>query len=142
MNENSQPRSTVEAASAVWVYDINARQLVRVMAQHFPYGITSGKLKGQFEKNTGLKKQTYYNALELAKAKQWIVGAGGKKGQQYCLNPNGCWREALVENFKSATEQAGSISNQCAGPITDQSWTDSHLALISEAIQDVGENKH
>jgi hypothetical protein len=84
-----QPAGKDEA----YVYDVSARELVRVIAQHFPYGTTSGKLKEQFGKDTGLKKQTYYNVLDVAKAKQWIVGGGGKKGQRYSLNPNGCGRK-------------------------------------------------
>jgi hypothetical protein len=74
-------------------------------------------------------------------AKQWIVGGGGK-GRRYSLNPNGCWKEALQDYSISAIEQAGSISNQSAGPIMEQCWTDSHLALISEAIQDIDQKKN
>jgi hypothetical protein len=132
-----QPESKGEA----YVYDVSARELVRVMARHFPYGTTSGKLKEQFGKDTGLKKQTYYNALEIAKAKQRIVGGGGKKGQRYCLNPNGCWQEALVEFSVGRTERVGPTSNQSIGPITEQCWTDSHLALMSEALQHIDQKK-
>ena len=131
-----------ESKGGTYVYDVSARELVKVMAQHFPYGTTSGKLKEQFKKDTGLKKQTYYNALEVAKAKQWIVGGGGKKGQRYSLNPNGCWQEILQQVFPiGGTEQVGSTSNQSTGPITERHWTDSHLALMSEALQHIDQKK-
>ena len=126
-----------------YVYDVSAKELVKVMAQHFPYGATSGKLKEQFKQHTGLKKQTYYNALEIAKVKQWIVGGGGKKGQRYSLNPNGRWQEALRDYSVSVggTEQVGPISNQSIGPIPERHWTDSHLALMSEALQHIDQKK-
>ena len=130
-----------ESKGETYVYDVSARELVKVMAQHFPYGTTSGKLKEQYKKDTGLKKQTYYNALEIAKVKQWIMGGGGKKGQRYCLNPNGCWQEVMRSVSISGTEQVGPISNQSIGPIPERHWTDSHLALMSEALQHIDQKK-
>jgi hypothetical protein len=130
-----------EPGSMPYVYDVSARELVKAMAQHFPYGTTSGKLKEQFGKDTGLKKQTYYNALEVAKAKQWIVGGGGKKGQRYSLNPNGCWQEVMRSISISKTEQVGPISNQSTGLIPERHWTDGHLAIMSGALQHIDQKK-
>jgi hypothetical protein len=75
-----------------------ARRIVKIMVQHFLSGAKSGALKTQFEKETGLQKQTFYDGLAYATTvKQWMVSSGEGKGKRYNLNPNGSWKEAAQE---------------------------------------------
>jgi len=46
------------------------------------------------------------------------------------------------DNSISEAEQVGPISNQSIGPMPEQHWTDSHLALMSEALQHIDQKKH
>jgi hypothetical protein len=56
----------------------NAAPLIKVMAQHFPYGATTSQLKRQCETDLKFKKTVFYEAFDCAKEKRWIVG-GGKR---------------------------------------------------------------
>src|SRR5262245_36383503 len=47
----------------------NGRTLIRIMAQHFPAGVTCEDLRRQFEKDTSLARQSFYNALLYVKAR-------------------------------------------------------------------------
>jgi hypothetical protein len=118
----------------VYVSDVNARELVRVVVQHFPYGTTSGKLKEQFKRDTGLKNAAYYKALEVAKAKQWLVGGGGKKGQRYSLNPNGCWKESLWGNPITGAAASEQLTEATAERVR------AYLALASEALRHINQD--
>jgi hypothetical protein len=69
----------------------NARWLVGVMVKHFPNGATSEDLRRQFEKDTTLVRQSFYNALRLVKERGWFVREGGDR--LYHLNGDGSWRE-------------------------------------------------
>jgi hypothetical protein len=69
----------------------NARWLVGVMAKHFPNGATSEDLRKQFEKDTTLVRQSFYNALRLVKERGWFVGGG--RDRLYTLNSDGSWKE-------------------------------------------------
>src|SRR3974377_2290903 len=69
----------------------NARWLVGVMAKHFRNGATSEDLRRQFEKDTTLVRQSYYNALHLVKERGWFVGGG--RDRLYHLNSDGSWKE-------------------------------------------------
>jgi len=85
----------------------NARRLVRVLIQHFPTGGTSNELRRQFEADTGLVRQSYYDALRYAKEQGWFLGGektpGGRAVGEvrsrrdvyrlYTLNPDASWKE-------------------------------------------------
>jgi len=70
----------------------NARRLVGVLVQHFPAGATCEDLRRQFEKDTSLNRQSFYNALRYAKEQRqrWIVGGGSH--QLYTLNSDNSWK--------------------------------------------------
>jgi hypothetical protein len=87
----------------------HARQLVKVMAQHSPDGATATKLRKQCEADLGFKKTTFYEALDCAKAKGWIVG-GGQRGARYNLHPNGSWREA-AQGPAQGSDLVGPVSS-------------------------------
>jgi len=78
----------------------NARRLVGVLVQHFPAGATCEDLRRQFEKDTSLALQSFYNALNYVKGQGWFVGGGKDRWEQrdqlYTLNPDGCWKEPPV----------------------------------------------
>jgi hypothetical protein len=70
----------------------HAKTLVKVVAQHFPYGARTSRLKEKCE-SEGIKKTVFYEeALECAAEKHWIVRSGKRK--PYNLNPDGSWKEA------------------------------------------------
>jgi hypothetical protein len=70
----------------------NARRLINLMAQH-SNGLTCEDLNREFQRITKLQRQSFYDCLAFAKKERWILGGGQR--QEYFLNPNGCWREAL-----------------------------------------------
>ena len=77
----------------------NARRLVGVLVQHFPAGATCEDLRRQFEKDTSLARQSFYNALNYAKKQHWIVGGGRDRRDQYqlyTLNADGSWKEPVT----------------------------------------------
>src|SRR5262249_6336644 len=77
----------------------NARCLVGVLARHFPGGATCEDLRRQFEKDTSLAQQSFYNTLSYAKQQHWIVGGGRDRRDQYqlySLNPDGSWKEPVT----------------------------------------------
>ena len=76
----------------------NARRLVRAMVEHFPAGATCEDLRRQFEKDTGLARQSFYNALHLSKGQGWLVGGGSphNQNQLYKLSPSGSWKEEPI----------------------------------------------
>jgi hypothetical protein len=66
----------------------HARQLVRIMAKHFPDGATSSQL----QKQSGMTESTFGRARKYAvEDVKWIVG-GGARGKLYNLNPDGSWQ--------------------------------------------------
>jgi hypothetical protein len=69
-----------------------ARQLVQIVMQ-WPEG--GGKpTYNRLKERAGMTDTTFERArAEAVNAKQWLTG-GGKGG--YCLNPDGCWKEALA----------------------------------------------
>jgi hypothetical protein len=75
--------------------EVNARKLVQVLLQCFPAGGTCEDLRRQFEKDTSLRRQSFYNALAHGKQRGWIVGGGSphNQNQLYNLSPNGSWKE-------------------------------------------------
>jgi hypothetical protein len=77
----------------------NARCLVGVLAQHFPGGATCEDLRRQFEKDTSLARQSFYNSLSYAKEQHWIVGGGRDRRDQYqlyALNADASWKEPVT----------------------------------------------
>jgi len=78
----------------------NARRLVGVLVQHFPAGATCEDLRRQFEKDTSLNRQSFYNALRYTKEQRWIVGGGKDRWEQrdqlYTLNPDNSWKPPPV----------------------------------------------
>jgi hypothetical protein len=69
------------------------------MAQHFPAGVTCEDLRRQFEKDTSLARQSFYNTLLYVKAQGWIVGGGRDRRDQYqlySLNPDASWKEPVA----------------------------------------------
>ena len=115
-----------------------ARQLVVLMAKEFqPYGATWAELKNK----SGIPPTSYKRAFNRATEMKWFVG-GGKQGAAYNLNPDGCWRAALFPGpigpeFNPETETNGPN----ADPVRTLDKADSHLALMSEAIQYVDQKK-
>ena len=73
----------------------NARKLIEVLVQYFPAGATCEDLRRQFEKDTGLARQSFYNALHHSKGRGWIIGGGSPQNQNqlYELALNGSWKE-------------------------------------------------
>ena len=68
-----------------------ARTLVELMVKDFqPNGATWTRLKDK----SGMSPTSFKRAFNWATDAEWFVG-GGKKGQPYNLNPNGCWRAAI-----------------------------------------------
>ncbi|MGC2081598.1 MAG: hypothetical protein WA728_37385 [Xanthobacteraceae bacterium] len=61
------------------------------MVRRFPGdgGVTSEDLRKAFEKQTGLARQSFYNALAHAKREKWLV----VRDRFYSLNSDGSWRE-------------------------------------------------
>jgi hypothetical protein len=73
------------------VVEKHARRIVEILVRHFSEGATSNELLEQFEIDTGLKRQSFYDARLYASAKGWITGGGGK-GRDYVLNPDNSWQ--------------------------------------------------
>ena len=121
-----------------------ARELVVLMAKEFqPYGATWAEL----QKKSGLKPTAYKRAFNFATDRKWFVG-GGKRGEPYYLNPDGCWRAALGPAFRptDATEPNSHPEIRSGGPDADliqtldpNSRIDSVVALASEAIRHANE---
>src|SRR6516225_3674145 len=88
----------------------NARRLVGVLVQHFPAGATCEDLRKQFEKDTSLNRQSFYNALRYVKEQGWFVGGGKDRWEQrdqlYTLNPDNSWKEPAP---KSIGERLGEM---------------------------------
>jgi hypothetical protein len=68
----------------------NVRQLIDILAT-YPEGATTEDLRRQFELETGLGRQSYYNTLAAAKTRQWIV-SGDAQGKLNVLSPDGSWK--------------------------------------------------
>ena len=79
--------------------ETNARKLIGVMVQYFPVGATCEDLRRQFEKDTSLARQSFYNALNYAKGQGWLVGGGKDRRDQYqlyTLNTDASWKEPVT----------------------------------------------
>ena len=126
-----------------------ARELVVLMAKEFqPYGATWAELMHK----SGSKPTSYKRAFNFAMERKWFVG-GGKRGELYYLNPDGCWRAALgpVPARRSADAAAKSDSHpelRAGEPDVDlirtldpDSNIDSVVALASDAIRYVDQKK-
>jgi hypothetical protein len=121
-----------------------ARELVVLMAKEFqPYGATWAELKHK----SGIKPTSYKRAFNFATERKWFVG-GGKRGELYCLNPDGCWRDALGPVLTRRTESNSYPEIRSGGPDADRIRTldpnseiDSVVALASEAIRYVDQKK-
>ena len=108
-----------------------ARELVVLMAKEFqPYGAIWAELMHK----SGSKPTSYKRAFNLAIARKWFVG-GGKRGELYCLNPDGCWRAAL------GPAQSGPSSDPVRTLDSNSSNIDSVVALASEAIRFADQKK-
>ena len=127
-----------------------ARELVVLMAKQ-PYGATWAELMHK----SGSKPTSYKRAFNLAIARKWFVG-GGKRGELYCLNPDGSWRAALlgpdmdsdlplnitVGIVKPVSDaETGTSGPSGPGSVPLDPEAESHLALMSEAIQFVDQKK-
>jgi hypothetical protein len=87
----------------------NGRKLIGVLVQYFPTGCICEDLRRQFERDTGLARQSFYNALKYAKEQSWIVGGGKDPRDQYqlyTLNPNGSWKEPLPSTGEVLEKEA------------------------------------
>ena len=105
----------------------NARRLIGVMVNHFPGGATCEDLRRQFEKETGLARQSFYNALHHSKGQGWIVGGGSPRDQNqlYNLSPNGSWKEEPVVSI-----------GEGVGEVLDKDWLE---YLVNSQNQQIGE---
>jgi hypothetical protein len=113
-----------------------------------PYGATWAELMHK----SGSKPTSYKRAFNLAITRKWFVG-GGKRGELYYLNPDGCWRAALgpVPACRSADAAVKSNSHselRSSEPNVDpirtldpNSKIDRIVALASEAIRYVDQKK-
>ena len=88
--------------------EVNARKLIGVAVQHFPHGGICEDLRRAFEKETSLRRQTFYNALAHCRQLGWLVGGGGPHNQKqlYNLNPDGSWKE-LASSGEGTGEAVG-----------------------------------
>jgi hypothetical protein len=77
----------------------NGRRLVEIMVRCFPVGATTEVLREHFERETGVKRQTFYSALSWVKVKRWVVG-GGEYGVPNNLNSDKCWMAAVQESLQ------------------------------------------
>jgi len=69
------------------------------MVQHFPTGATCEDLRRQFERDTSLARQSFYNALNYVKEQGWFVGGGRDQRDQYQLynlNSDASWKEPVT----------------------------------------------
>jgi len=107
-----------------------ARELVVLMAKEFqPYGATWAELMHK----SGSKPTSYKRAFNWAVDRKWFVG-GGKRGELYYLNPDGCWRAAL------GPAQSGPNADPIR-TLDPHSNIDSVVALASEAIRYADQKK-
>ena len=121
-----------------------ARELVVLMAKEFqPYGATWAELKHK----SGSKPTSYKRAFNLAIARKWFVG-GGKRGELYCLNPDGSWRAALgplnragIGSNSHSDVRSGEPNVDPIRTLDPDSKIDSVVALASEAIRYVDQKK-
>ena len=124
-----------------------ARQLVVLMAREFqPYGATWAELK----KKSGMARTTFKRGFNFAKERKWFVG-GGEQNKPFFLNPDGCWREALlgpdglyrsvgvVKSSSDAETGLSGPSEPSSVPLDPKA--ESILATMSEAIQHVDQNQ-
>ena len=72
----------------------NARWLIGVMVRHFPNGATSEDLRRQYERDTSLVRQSFYNALSYVKRRGWFVR--DEYDRKYHLNGDGSWKEPVA----------------------------------------------
>src|SRR5262249_16363347 len=72
----------------------NARWLIGVMVRHFPNGATSEDLRRQYERDTSLVRQSFYNALSYVKRQGWFVR--DEYDRKYHLNGDGSWKEPVA----------------------------------------------
>jgi hypothetical protein len=67
------------------------RRIIEIMAVHFAGGVRAEDLRRQFELDTGLARQCFYNNFKLIRQWGWIIGSGGIN-QIYELNPAAPWK--------------------------------------------------
>ena len=129
-----------------------ARELVVLMAKEFqPYGATWAELK----KKSGMARTTFKRGFNWAKERKWVVG-GGEQNKPFFLNPDGSWRAALlgpdmdsdlplnitVGIVKPVSDaETGTSGPSGPGSVPLDPEAESHLALMSEAIQFVDQKK-
>jgi hypothetical protein len=113
------------------------------MAKEFQHGATWAELMHK----SGSKPTSYKRAFNFATERKWFVG-GGKRGELYCLNPDGCWRNALGPVLTRRTESNSHPELRSGEPNVDPIRTsdpgskiDSIVALASEAIRYVDQKK-
>jgi hypothetical protein len=73
----------------------------------FSAGATSEELRVQFEKDTSLARQSFYNALSWVKKQGWVIGGG--PGQVYNLSLDGSWKKpppSIGERLELAERKA------------------------------------
>jgi hypothetical protein len=84
-------------------FERNVRRLIDVLATH-PEGACTEDLRRAFELETGLGRQSYYNSLAAAKARQWIIG-DGEQGKLNVLNPDGAWKKPPLSSTGEVLER-------------------------------------
>jgi hypothetical protein len=95
----------------------HAQHLIEIMVRCFPLGVTTEVLRDQFELETELNRQTFYDVLKWVRAKGWIVG-GGEHSMPNNLNPNKCWMEAVQETLQKRSLYGGDWDG-----MKNSSWT-------------------
>jgi hypothetical protein len=94
----------------------HAAKIVEIVVKLFSKGARTEELNRQFQEETKLKRQTFYNGLNCAIEKGWIVGNG-----PYNLNPNKCWMEVVQKPLHSTAPPKGAQSGWTS-PM-DSNWS-------------------
>jgi AAA domain len=109
--------------------EVNARNIVEMMVQHFPDGAPFSRLL----KQSGLAKNAFCDGLNYAKYNSWIIG-GGERGKPYNLNPNGSWKNS-VQSSVGSVASVGLVGglNRPPKPINRSDQGLQNMAVIARA---------
>jgi len=115
-----------------------ARELVVLMAKEFqPYGATWTELK----KKSGMARTTFKRGFNWAKERKWVVG-GGEQNKPFFLMDSDLPLNITVGIVKPVSDtETGTSGPSGPGSVPLDPEAESHLALMSEAIQFVDQKK-
>jgi hypothetical protein len=87
------------------------RRLIEIMAE-LRGGATCESLRREFEAQTGLARQCFYNNFKLARQWGWIIGGGGRD-ELYELNPAAPWKASASIGAKVGVSEAEQTRLEC-----------------------------